>query len=731
MTATAETLPRVRRPLWTSAWMLLLALVVIGFGLVASRSAAPIEHGPLTGGPAAAQRAVDALLNPGPSAEALNELPADFTQVTGVTPSAMSARDGTVRAVHTDGGCSTPWGEDNSKWDYAVPCKAHDLGYDLLRYAEKQGQPLGQQVRAALDDRLSADMHAMCSINPMDSAKTCGMVASLYTAGLVVNSWHQRWGPPVGEPVGPMLAGVVVIGCLLVFRLRDWLRARRVRPAPQPWAARTVRTAGTAAETAAARPLTPWAMLGAASMVLLVLGESAIALANWAGAGHEWLWPLTWLAQLAPLFFFACGRANAAGWQAELDAGGGYRQYLAHRASRLLRPALIFVVVALVVPLALELLGIPAGTNATVMRIALHPLWLIGVYLLTMVAAPALLKLHRLAPRSTLAALLGLVVLAEFGAGWLDSSLPRHAGAFGLALLAQQLAFWQAGRGVRTGWLVTGTAAGAAGLVLLSVTGTGPPTLLGDPAAAPALSAATLPVLLLGAVQLGLTGLFARRLATLAGRPRLIVAVRLVVRAPMSLYLGFLAAMLLLVALVYLPGRLMDVLTWLTEPRPLVALALLAGPAALVFWWFERHAASPGPSLIGAQPAGRLGALLAHAGVVLGIGYATIGVFGFALTRFGGETGATMLGLQLDPIQNLVQLLLGVFLLHAVRIGNGAAPSTWVVTALACVPPLLSATSGPVPDQVALAVHGLTALFAVAAAVSAGLQTRAVAVNAG
>ncbi|NBH04267.1 phospholipase, partial [Amycolatopsis sp. SID8362] len=165
------------------------------------------------------------------------------------------------------------------------------------------------------------------------------------------------------------------------------------------------------------------------------------ALAHWAGAAETAWWPLTWLTQLAPLIFFAGGHANAAGWRAEQERGGGYRHFLAERASPLLRPALIFAVVALLTPLALELLGSPAGTTATVMRIALHPLWLLGVYLLTIVCAPPLLALHRRAPVTATAVLLALVVGGEVLADATGSPLPRYAATFALALLAQQLAF--------------------------------------------------------------------------------------------------------------------------------------------------------------------------------------------------------------------------------------------------------------------------------------------------
>jgi len=708
MIAPAET-PRLRRHLSTSAWLLVLTLVLLGFGFVASRPAAPPFHGPPTGGAAQAERAIEALAHPGPEPTALSLLPADFTQVTGVTPGAEAAPDGTVRAVHVDGGCSAPWGDDNTKWDYGVACKAHDLGYDLLRYAEKVGQPLDPSVRASLDSRLSADMHDMCHIHPADSPRTCQLVASIFTAGLEANSWHQRWGPPVGAPIGPMLAGVAVIGCLLVFRLRGWLHTRRTRPA------RPLVT------TTAPGPASPWVMLGVTSLVTLIFGESVIALARWAGADEAWLWPFTWLAQLAPVFFFAGGRANAAGWRQVRDGGGGYRQYLAHRASWLLRPALVFVVVALVVPLALELLGIPEGTNAALVRIALHPLWLLAVYLLTVVATPFMLALHRRAAAATAIGLLALVVLTELGSGWFGSDALRNASAFGLALLAQQISFGRVSTAHRS-MLTLGAVAGLGGLLALTTVGGADPNLLGAPGTSPTLVAPTMPLVLLGTAQLCLLGLFARPLARLTTRSWLGSPVRFTLRAPMSLYLGFLAAMLLVVALVYLPTDPVAALTWLTGPKTLMALALLAVPAVIVFWWFERHFDGYVP-LHHSRPTG----WPAHAATALGTGFATIGLFGFALTRFGGDTGGSVLGLPLDPIQNLIQLLLGVFLLHAVRTGVSAAASTWVVTALACVPPLLEVASGYGPGPLTVAVYGPTALFAIGAAASGLLSTRTVA----
>ncbi|GAB3502886.1 phospholipase A2 [Amycolatopsis cihanbeyliensis] len=696
--------------------MLLLLLVVVGFGFMASRSAAPPPQEKLGADVAAARQAIDGLLAPESGADVLGTLPADFTTVTGVTPAREMAPDGTLRAIHVGGGCSTPWGDDNTRWDYGTSCRAHDLGYDLLRYAAAKGQPLGQDARKALDDRLSADMHAMCGIKPAGSADLCGVVASLYSAGLVVNSWHQRWGPPIGEPIGPMLAGVGAIGLLLPFRLRWWLRRRHaVRRSAERGSAGTVPRHGSR-----------WGMLGVAGVVALVLGEAGIALARWTGASEDWLWPVSWLAQLAFVFFFAGGHANAAGWRAVLDAGGGYREYLAHRAGRLLRPALIFAVVAFAVPLALELLAIPPGTGSAVMRIALHPLWLLGAYLVTIVLAPALLALHRRGPWVVLLAVLGVVPLLDLAAQRTGSPRLADLAAVGLALLAQQLAFLHLdGRAPRR--LLLGLGSVSAGtLVVATALGAWPPLLLGVPGTPPALAGPIVPALLLGLAHLGLLALLARPLAVLARRPALAGAAGFALRAPMSLYLAFLSAILVLVSAVYLPERVSVGPAWLAQPRLLMALALLAGPAALVFWWFERHVSGPPlPALAPRYPHDRMGAVLSKAAAGLGVGYAMFGVFGFARTSFAGDAGRVdLLGVPVDPIQSLVLLLLGVCMLDTLRTGTSAAPGTWLVSALACVPLLLSATTSAAGSSIGLVIHGGTAVFAAVAATATLLVPR-------
>ena len=73
-----------------------------------------------------------------------------------------------------------------------------------------------------------------------------------------------------------------------------------------------------------------------------------------------------------------------------------------------------------------------------------------------------------------------------------------------------------------------------------------------------------------------------------------------------------------------------------------------------------------------------------------------------------------LIGLLTRVAGNLIHLLLGWYLVHTVRIGTSSRPGPWVLTALACWPPMIAA-SGIGVD----AVHGATmAVAAVCALVT-------------
>ncbi|GLZ41058.1 hypothetical protein [Actinokineospora sp. NBRC 105648] len=680
-------------------WLLLVIFAAAGYGVVASRS--PNEPAnPPTGRAAEAAAAIDALLDPTGGLDPIALLPDDFTQETGVRPAHLRAPDGTTRAVHVDGGCSTPWGEDNSRWDYSVGCKAHDLGYDLLRYASAKGQPLGPGPRRALDARLSEDMHAQCDTNPRGSAGTCRLVASLYSAGLVANSWHQRWGPPRAEPIGAWAVALLVVIVLLAVRVPAF--ARRRTGVPRGAVPLDERSGDRAAYLG---------FLRVVSLSAVVLAESVLAFGPLLAARPGALWPLTWVLQLVPLFFFAGGDSNLLAWRAALADGSGYGGYLAARVCWLIRPVLAFVTAWLVVPLSLDLVDASDASVDAFGRLIAQPLWLLGLYLLVVGVTPVLYWLHRRLPVVTpVAQLVTVAGLGLFGSG----IGAAYAGGIVLAALFAQLSFHYADgtfAALPRRALLAVAAGAAVCLVLLTTVGGHDKELMAEPAGTASFVPSALGVLLIGLVQVCLVVLpRADRVKSIAhSRPA--EAVRFVRAAPMTVYLVYLCAMLLLAGIIGaastagLPTTAGD---WLVRPSTLLALALLGVPAVLAFVLFEwRAPAHPGALRAGEPRASRWDSVAA----AIGTGYGALGTIGFAVSGLTGtHHGTALFGLPTDPMASIIHLLLGWYLLHSVRIGTSSTPWPWLLVAVACVPPMTSA-EGP-----AIGCYGVTIGVAVLAA---------------
>jgi hypothetical protein len=621
-----------------------ITVAALGFGVVASRPAPPPTEVPPGGGLAAAARTIEALLAPGSGADPIALLPADFSAVEKVVPGRMKAPDGTTRAVHVDGGCSTPLGDENTRWDYSVGCKAHDLGYDLLRYAEKKGHPLPADLRRRLDDQLSRDMHKQCELNPQNSAGFCEVVASVYTAGLVVNSWHQRWGPPRAEPISSWAVGLIIVVLLLASR-PPWIRSRRRDEAI---------LGGSSDEPSGAY----MSLLRVLSLAGIVVGETVLAFTDTDSF---------WLLQLAPLLFFAGGHANVLAWR---SSRASYGMYLANRIHALLKPVFAFVLAWLLVPLTLELLDAPEGTINSVGQLVLEPLWVLGLFLIIVAACPVMQWLYErlgvAVPASLLTASTAVDFLGSTDAYLLVSGLLMALG-FG------QLAFhWQDGplRRVPRPALVSVAVAALAGFVLLGY----------------------LP--LLGVAQISLVC----AVRTFDWVP--IRAVGFLRSRPMTVYLVYVGVVLLVVGVV--SGTSLD---WVARPSTWLAVGMIAAAALIAFLWFERR---PHPVLILADPVAGVQALAC----ALGVGYATLGVLGFAVTGVTWQVGAPALfGMTLDPLANLIHLMLGGYLLHTVHAGHSTRTWPWLLTAAACVPPIFTTWS-----PFGFAVHSVTVVVALVVA---------------
>ncbi len=174
------------------------------------------------GSSSAPGRAVDALLHTTPRA-ALHAMPEGFAASAGYRP---AVADGML--VNPAGGCSSPVPLPAA---FSGACQAHDLGYDLLRYADAEGAPLGPWARRGLDAQLAERLHDAC--DPRDAA--CVAAADTAATAVGVNSWRQDYGVPVQEDVGLYaLGGVGAAGAVFAAgsgTLGAIRRSRRARPA--------------------------------------------------------------------------------------------------------------------------------------------------------------------------------------------------------------------------------------------------------------------------------------------------------------------------------------------------------------------------------------------------------------------------------------------------------------------------------------------------------------------
>ncbi|MGC5246892.1 hypothetical protein ACPXB3_08210 [Gordonia sp. DT219] len=169
----------LRRTVW-----LLLGLAVIAVHMMsAGRAPATADAGTPIGANAAAQT-LQTLVGPRPEAT-IRYLPADFATVMGYRPRLAGGYP-----INPDGGCSSPIPLPTR---FEPACRTHDFGYDLLRYAQRTGKPLGPWARPALDHMLVERMRALCH----DPA--CGTAAELAGAALAVNTWRQHSGPPAAS----------------------------------------------------------------------------------------------------------------------------------------------------------------------------------------------------------------------------------------------------------------------------------------------------------------------------------------------------------------------------------------------------------------------------------------------------------------------------------------------------------------------------------------------------
>lgn len=346
--------------------------------------------------------------------------------------------------------------------------------------------------------------------------------------------------------------------------------------------------------------------LRALSIMVVVFGHWLAAVVVWrdgeVGGQNaldvvDGMWALTWVLQVMPLFFFVGGFANLKTWGALRDRGGDYTEYLSGRVCRLMKPTAIFIAFWMVLTFVLEnLFVVPADSLRAATQLMGGPLWFLGVYLLVVTVAPAMVTLHE---RFGLKAVGGLgVVAALIDIARLAYDVPV-IGFFNFAvvwLFVHQLGFFYAdGSLVRAGRkaFVAMAAGGLGALVVLTNIGVYSRSMVGvsdgmvSNNAPPSVCICALALFMIGVAML-VRPAAGRRLQRRRAWA-LTIGVNTVI---MTAYLWHLTAMALAVLVMYPLGWPQpDAGTlewWLLRPLWLGALTCFLVPFVMLWGRFER-----------------------------------------------------------------------------------------------------------------------------------------------
>ncbi|MDN5684072.1 hypothetical protein [Corynebacterium glyciniphilum] len=112
--------------------------------------------------------------------------PEDLVAELGYRP---GTQDG--HATNPAGDCSSPVPLPAS---FEPACMTHDLGYDLLRVADRTGEKIPEHTRRDLDRQMAGQMRASC-----DGAAGCRAMAGVAHAAVAANTLRQHNGAPVEE----------------------------------------------------------------------------------------------------------------------------------------------------------------------------------------------------------------------------------------------------------------------------------------------------------------------------------------------------------------------------------------------------------------------------------------------------------------------------------------------------------------------------------------------------
>jgi peptidoglycan/LPS O-acetylase OafA/YrhL len=277
-----------------------------------------------------------------------------------------------------------------------------------------------------------------------------------------------------------------------------------------------------------------------ALMVGVTVDDAGPVFAN-AAEGAAWFAPLTWVAQIMPVFFVIGGFAGALAYRRMRTGGGTAVGFVAGRVHRLLLPALVTISVVGIGLVALAAAAVPGDVVQTAGYRFAQPLWFLGVFLLCQALLPALLAAHERAPGRSILVLAASAVVIDLvrAASGIDA-----IGFLNLALVwltLQQVGFFLAdGRidGIRRRTRVLIGAGAVAALAASFMAGVFSPDLIEN------LNPPTVALLLVGIAQTALLSVLRGPLARLSRRPRVAAFTDFVTARTMTIYLWHMPVLL-------------------------------------------------------------------------------------------------------------------------------------------------------------------------------------------
>lgn len=369
-----------------------------------------------------------------------------------------------------------------------------------------------------------------------------------------------------------------------------------------------------------------------------------------AADGAAWFAPVTWAAQVMPLFFVIGGFAGAIAYRRLRQRGGTAAGFVVGRVHRLLLPAVLSIGAVGLGLVTLTAWGVPAELVQIAGYRYSQPLWFLGVFLMCQALLPVLLAAHERAPLQSIAGLVAAAVVVDVARAVTGLDAIGFLNLVFIWCALQQVGFHLAdGRleAVRLrSRVLTGAGAGVL-LVGLCMAGIYSPDLYEN------LNPPTVALLLVGVAQTCLLSLFRGPLARLSQRPPVAAFTDFVAVRSMTIYLWHMPVLLALAgaaALLAMETGLelpepSSVEWWLSRPLWLgLGLALTAG-VAWALAGGERSRLPEAPAsvrhTVQAVLAGLAGVvLLLVAGTTVVTAVISVALLLFALARVWVRTGA-------------------------------------------------------------------------------------------